>query len=701
MAIDLAQFHQVFFDESFEGLAAFEEELLGLDLDAIDPEQINTLFRAAHSVKGGAGTFGFQRISDFAHQMETLLDLLRKEQLPFSDPLRDLLLKSGDQLRLLVEAERDKQPADEATVADCLQQLQRACDGELEAVQAASPVELETTESPPVKPEQPSQGWLIRFRPYAHMMRTGNDPLRLIRELGSMGELQVICESDRLPQWNELDAEACYLGWQLELSGDVELAAIEDLFDWVEGDCDLQIEPLAPVDRSEGEITPEAVDEVAIEAGMEPDEPEPKAQPVAQETAPTGQSVSPKPTSAKSKPATEGSVRVSVDKVDSLVNLVGELVISQSVLENLVTGESGLKSERLLRALEQLQRHTHFLQEGVLSVRMLPISLCFNRFPRLVHDLGRQLGKQVELRLSGEQTELDKTVIEKITDPLVHLVRNSLDHGLEGPEERATRGKPEQGTIQLSARHEGGGVVIEIADDGRGLDREKILARARQQGLVGESQQLDPSAIDELIFAPGFSTAEQVSDISGRGVGMDVVKRNIHELGGHLEIESEPGQGSLVRVRLPLTLAIIEGQVVSIGPERYIMPLLSIIESIQPRTEQIRHLAGHGETLELRGDYLPIIRLHQLFGIDNPVASHLQDGLLVVAEAAGSRCALFVDNLVGQQTVVIKSLEQNYRNITGFSGGTILGDGQVALILDPAGLMAWAGRRLNEWRRSA
>src|SRR6185437_7356329 len=381
-----------------------------------------------------------------------------------------------------------------------------------------------------------------------------------------------------------------------------------------------------------------------------------------------------------------GSIRVSVEKIDELMNTVGELVITQAMLSQLGSHFDGPDAEKLRGGLAQLERNIRELQESVMRVRMLPISFVFSRFPRMVRDLAQRLGKQIELKLTGEQTELDKTVLEKIGDPLVHLVRNCLDHGIESPEVRTAAGKPAEGTVHLDASHRGGNIAVEVSDDGSGLDRGRILAKARARGLVGPNDSLTDAEICELIFVPGFSTAEKTTDLSGRGVGMDVVRRNVKELNGKIEVKSEPGRGSRFVITLPLTLAIVDGQSVSVGSETYIVPLLSIVESMQLKATGVTRLSGHAEVVSFRGDYLPIIRLHELFGVE-PRSRALHEGLVVIAEGDGRRVGLFVDDLLGQQQVVIKSLEANYGHIEGVSGATILGDGSVALILDVPGLI--------------
>ncbi len=682
MSIDMAQFHQVFFEESFEGLEVMESGLLNMDLGAVDDEEINAIFRAAHSIKGGSGTFGFSEVSGFTHVMETLLDEMRDGRRPVTSEAVDVLLRSVDVLREMLEATRAGNDLDRERVGQQQAELERVLAGTAEV-----PADAGTGQDQEDVADEPRViGWHIVFRPHPHLMRTGNDPLRIIRELGELGPLRVECDPSLLPPLAGFDPEESYLSWDLHLEAAVERAQIDDIFDWVEDDCDLAVMPLLadkPVD-GDGNAAPSA--------GAAPVESAPAAVPPAPERR-VGERRAPEDRRKKERRAGasgSSSIRVDIAKIDALINMVGELVITQSMLSMLGDEFHMSQIGRLRDGLAQLDRHTRELQESVMQIRMLPISFTFSRFPRLVHDLGAKLGKKIELRMSGENTEVDKTVIEKIGDPLVHLVRNSLDHGIEMPEERLAAGKPETGTVELNAYHKGGNIVIEIRDDGRGLDRDRILAKAVERGLVAEEHNLSDRQIYELIFQPGFSTAEQVSDVSGRGVGMDVVRKNINELGGSIEIESEPGQGSAIVIRLPLTLAILDGQTVAVGDETYIVPLISIIESIQVRREMIRMVAGRGETFRLRDDYLPVIRLHEVFGVENPRATDLTDGLLVVVEGEGQQFGILVDDLIGQQQVVIKSLEANYRRVDGISGATILGDGSVALILDIPGIIRLA-----------
>jgi len=688
MAIDMAQFHQVFFEESFEGLDIMEAGLLGMDTGAVDDEEINSIFRAAHSIKGGSGTFGFTAIAEFTHVMETLLDEMRDGRREVTAQSVDVLLRSVDVLRAMLTATSEDNDLDTERVS--------ALQGELEAILAGDSAGTAPEDSGAADTiEQGSEksiGWHVVFRPLPHMMRTGNDPLRILQELARLGELQADADIALLPRLREMDPEESYLSWDLHLNAAVERDQVSDVFDWVEDDCDLIIEPIYEGGTPQITRAPEEVQaEQVVEAAPEP--PDRRANDRREESRrePLDRR---KNDRRNQSPAKKGSssIRVDTGKIDGLINMVGELVITQSMLSLLGEEFSMDRVERLQDGLAQLERHTRELQESVMQIRMLPISFTFSRFPRLVHDLSAKMGKKIELVMEGESTEVDKTVIEKIGDPLVHLVRNSLDHGIEMPDDRMAVGKPETGTVKLSASHKGGNVVIEIRDDGKGLDRDKLLSKAIEKGLVDEDQMLSDKQIHELIFHAGFSTADQISDVSGRGVGMDVVRKNINELGGSIEIESEVGKGSAIIIRLPLTLAILDGQNVTVGEETYIVPLVSIIESIQVRPEMINLMAGRGETFKLRNEYLPIIRLHEVFGIEGVKATELTEGLLVVVEGDGQHCGLFVDDLVGQQQVVIKSLEANYQKVDGISGATILGDGSVALILDIPGIVRLAGQ---------
>ncbi len=703
MAIDMAQFHQVFFEESFEGLEIMESGLLRMEGGMVDAEEINAIFRAAHSIKGSSGTFGFNHIHSFTHVVETLLDQIRNgKRQPTQDVVSELL-GSVDIIRDMLQAAQDGGDVDEVVVREKCDDLQRILDQQPgESVKPTERPAIAPAKEPPAPvvaagaqlpaDTEPSPiGWHIIFRPLPHLTRTGNDPLRILRELASLGELQVQVDVAAVPGLSKLEPESCYLSWDLHLYGDVSKGILDDVFDWVEDDCDLIIIPIMP---EAGKSAPKP--ELQPEHGSEPqdvlDGPtlERRKEERRQE-----KRRAPLDRRSNDRRATEStvaasSIRVDIGKVDSLINMVGELVITQSMLSVMGEDFSMERIEQLKDGLEQLERHTRELQESVMLIRMVPISFAFNRFPRMVHDLSAKLGKKIELKMTGETTEVDKTVIEKIGDPLVHLVRNSLDHGIETPEERLAAGKPETGCIELNAYHKGGSILIEVKDDGGGLPKDKILKKAIDLGFVEEDHELCERQIHELIFQPGFSTTTAVSDLSGRGVGMDVVRRNINELGGYIQIRSEEGAGSCFTIRLPLTLAILDGQIISTGSDTYIMPLVSIIESLQIRPDMINVVAGRGETVRLRDEYIPVIRLHEIFDVKDARATDLCDGLLVIVESDGRRGGLFVDDLIGQQQVVVKSLEANYQQVDGLSGATILGDGSVALILDVPGIFRLA-----------
>lgn len=669
MSLDLARFHKTFFEESFENLETLEQALLSLDVSAFDAEVINTVFRAAHSIKGGAATFGFSAVAGFTHHAETLLDQMRSGARPLAQADVDLLLRAGDVMRALLVAARDGSEADLSNVAAVQAALEAALSGPaVPQVASAAP------------PPAAHDGWQVRFVPGADLFRSGNDPLRILRAVAGLGELNAQVKLPAEPALRDADPERCYLSWTLDVKGSVSREALRDCFAWVEDECELGIEPLhvAPV------IPAAAPENVVATAPAAPAAPAREA-----DAAPRANAV---PVAARgAKPANDGaSIRVGTEKIDALINLVGELVITQAMLTQLASTLDPVHNEKLLSGLGQLDRNTRMLQEAVMATRMLPMEAVFSRFPRLVRDLAAKLGKQVKLVTVGEQTELDKSVIEKITDPLNHLVRNSLDHGLEGPDERHAAGKETTGTITLKASHQGGHIVIEVMDDGRGLNRARILAKAQEKGIAC-SESMSDAEVWQLIFAPGFSTAEQVTDVSGRGVGMDVVKKNIQALGGSVELSSTQGRGATVLIRLPLTLAILDGMSVAVGHDVFILPLSSVVESLQPQAEQIKRLSQDGRVIRVRNEYLPLLDLRDWFLLPGALrAPH--EAIVVIVESEGRKVALQVDDLVGQQQVVIKSLEANYRRVRGVSGATILGDGRVSLILDVAAVVRLFGQ---------
>jgi two-component system chemotaxis sensor kinase CheA len=689
MSIDMSQFHQVFFEECFEGLEAMESGLLSLDLGDIDSEVINTIFRAAHSIKGGSGTFGFTVVAGYTHIMETLLDEMRDGRRQVTKPAVDVLLGSVDCLRDMLTSIQNEEDIDMESAAkhqDALEiELTGAAGGH--GVQESESTPLDVVELDSYLEEEPEeepleeQGWKIAFCPYLNLLHTGNDPVRLFRQLSELGELTSTVNIQDIPPFAELEPEECNISWELKLVSNATEAEVRDVFSFVEDDCALEFTPLAKPKKVKKVAKPKpvtVVEEIHVET-------------VTEEAIHVVLPVVKKPVveadASKNAPKSSSSIRVDTDKIDTLINMVGEVVITQSMLGLIGENFSMDKVGQLKRGLAQLERHTRDLQQSVMNIRMLPISFVFSRFPRLVHDISTQLGKKITLKLVGENTEVDKAVVELINDPLVHLIRNSLDHGIEMPAIRVAAGKSEMGTIELRAYHRGGHIVIEIVDDGGGLDKNRLLAKAIEKGLVEENTILTDKQIFELIFLPGFSTAEKLTDISGRGVGMDVVRRNIQSLGGNIDIISELGKGTTIAIHLPLTLAILDGQSVAVGNETYIVPLVSIIESINITEKMLNKVAGKGETFKLRNEYLPIIRMREIFNVQSGTATKSNEGVIVVVEGQGALCGFLVDELLGQQQVVIKSLEANYRRVEGVSGATILGDGSVALILDVPGLV--------------
>ena len=650
MSIDISRFHQTFFEESFEGLDVMEAALLKLDVGNADAETINTIFRAAHSMKGGAGTFGFLEVAGYTHLLETLLDQMRAGQRTVNAADVDILLRSVDVVRGLLSSARDSTPVDATQVS--------AMKAELEAtlIHAPTAVAAVVTIIPSATIPN-SSGWKIHFVPHAGMFRSGNDPMRILREMESLGTMTLALDENRLPALEQAVTDDCHLAWDITLDSSCSLQTLKEVFAWVEDECDLSIEAIvaAPV---VGPVQTEAP-KLKIAGGTDT-----AGIPPAKSAATTG----------------EGSIRVGTEKIDSLINLVGELVITQAMLAQQASVLDPVQNEKLLNGLSQLDRNTRSMQEAVMSIRMLPMDFVFSRFPRLVRDTAGKLGKQVRLALIGESVELDKSVIEKIADPLTHLVRNSLDHGIEMPDVRTAAGKEAIGTITLKAAHRGGTIVIEVKDDGRGLDRTKIMAKAVERGIA-ISENASDAEVWQLIFAPGFSTADKVTDISGRGVGMDVVKRNIQALGGQVDINSSAGHGMTISICLPLTLAILDGMSVAVGDEIFIVPLNSVAESLQPKPEDVKSISGHGKVVRVRNEYLSLVLLREQFNLGAGITEPHQ-GIVVLIESEGRKLALLVDELVGQQQVVIKSLESNYRRIPGVSGATILGDGRVALILD-------------------
>ncbi|WP_257169952.1 chemotaxis protein CheA [Bradyrhizobium sp. SRS-191] len=643
----VAQFRKTYFEECAELLDALQSNLELLSSGQEDEETLHAIFRSVHSIKGGAGAFGCTDLVAFSHTFESLLDALRDNKIAATQEIKQLLLRASDALADIVNAARLEQQLPPNFAADISIAMRDALQSAGQAVEAA--VGSVATETKSLG----EQKYRIRFRPHTEMLKKANEPLLLIRQLRKLGTLSTEVDSSGLPALDQLDPEAAYFNWTFTLETAVQRSAIQDVFEFVEDDCDLEIELI--------EAAAGPAETVASEAGG----------PLA---------------SAVAAVSVAQSIRVDVDKVDRLVNLVGELVISQAMLTEQGLGLPADKYPQLIQGIEALAQSARELQESVMAIRAQPVKSVFARMPRIVRELAATLGKEVRIVTSGEMTEIDKTVIEQLNDPLTHMIRNALDHGIEPPAERAAAGKPRQGTIHLSAAQRSGRIVIEVSDDGRGINREKILAKARARDLVPAGASLTDEEIDNLIFLPAFSTADVISNISGRGVGMDVVKRNVQALGGRISVRSRFGQGSSFTLSLPLTLAVVDGMVVSVGRETFIIPLVAIVENLRPQTADIHPVVGRGHVLALRGEYLPLVYLHRVFSIGDAIGDPCRGIVIIVQSESAGRVGIVVDELLGQQQVVVKSLEANYEPVEGISGATILGNGRVALILDVARL---------------
>lgn len=668
--LDLQEVSAMFLEECRENVDVLESGLLKMGDGETDPELLNEVFRAAHSIKGGGATFGFMKLSELTHHMETLLDEMRSGNKTVQDNDLELLLLAVDIVRGLMELGDESDHPERAA----MQQKLAAAVGTVASEPAVAADDPEADDSP--------NSWQIAFRPTPELMTRGNDPLLLFREVHRLGSLTVLPDISSLPAWTDFDPKSCYLTVSAELKSACNSEAITEIFEWIEFDCDLDVSlgsatmssalqadvvKEAHVDVEPGGTAESDVTQVAAPAVVTPPTRAPDAKPTATKSTATAESA---------------SIRIATDKIDQMINLVGELVITQSMLNRIGESDAPADADELRERLAELERNTRELQESVMRVRMLPMSSGFGRLPRLVRDLSRKLDKKVDLKIDGGQTEIDKTVLERMMDPLVHLVRNSLDHGLETPSERLANGKSEAGQLTLNAFHKSGAVIIEIEDDGRGIDRTRILELAVKRGVISENEELTDDQVYQLLFAPGFSTAESVSDVSGRGVGMDVVRRNILDLGGRVEIQSTMGAGTTVRIRLPLTLAILEGQLIGSGGQVFVIPLLSIIETVEVSDCGATRLPGSGEVCKFRGEYIPLIHLARRFRISEPSS----DKLVVIVEVDGCLVGIAIDEVLGQQQVVIKALEDNYRAVPGIAGATIMSDGSVALIIDPTAL---------------
>jgi two-component system chemotaxis sensor kinase CheA len=695
------EIQQIFFVECEESLAAAEGGLAALRAGDREGETVNAVFRAIHSIKGGAGAFGFAALQAYTHTFETLLSDVRDGTVEIAGALVDLLLRALDTLSDHVTAAREGGAApDDAALLGELEAARSGAPSSTAPAEAAEPAEQEPAAPPAtddddlglgldamlddllgsVAPAEPvadeASPWSLQIRPHAAAMGNGSEPLLHLRELARLGGECSACNTNRIPPLDSFAPGESYLEWTFEMPAAASESAVREVFDFNADEYDLAFGDTALPPLAAAAPLPEPSPAPAHA-------PAPAAAPAA-EPAPAPAAAA----TAAAPPAAGQSIRIDLAKLDRLIDSVGELVIAQAMMAQRLAGD-GLTAGEELSLLETLTRD---IQENAMSIRAQPIGSVFSRVPRILRELAASTGKHVRLEVIGEGTELDKTVIERLGEPLTHLIRNAVDHGIESAEERIAAGKNPEGTLTLAAEQRSGRIRIRISDDGKGIDRDRVFAKAVEKGLIAPDAQLSREEIENLIFAPGFSTAQTVSNVSGRGVGMDVVRRNIKELGGAIEVRSTAGRGSRFIITLPLTLAIVDGQSVSVGTETYIVPLVTIIESLQLQPGGINRVGGHQEVFWFRDGYVPVVRLHEVFGV-KPRATELHQGLIMVVEGEGRRVGLFVDDLLGQQQVVIKSLETNFRRVEGVSGATILGDGAVALILDVPGLIRVASLR--------
>lgn len=732
----------IFFAECEESLAAAEQGLAACKEGTQDADTVNAVFRGVHSIKGGAGAFGFIALQAYTHTFETLLSDVRDGTVAITEPLIDLLLRALDTLSDHVMAARgqgdtpddaalqaemtaamaanagaapaaahEPAPAPEAAPAPASSSSDDAAfddmgldfDSMLDSIagaMAASDKAENATEG-----EDAPGGWIVKIRPHAGAMRNGSEPMLMLREVLELGGTCVDCEVGAVPHLDVLDPGMGYLGWTFRMPGSVDEASVRDIFDFVGDDCEIAIgsEAVMPAVRLPA-APPPAVPAAAAPPPVSVPAPAPAPQPAAAQPAPPAAadpaatpSAPPAPVAPPAAPAAVAaaatppappapgqSIRIELSKLDKLIDAVGELVIAQAMMAQRLSSE-GLAASEEIAVLDGLTRD---IQESAMAIRAQPIGSVFSRVPRIMRELSASTGKHVRLEVSGESTELDKTVIERLGEPLTHLIRNAVDHGIEKPEERLAAGKSAEGTLTLSAEHRSGRILIRIGDDGRGINRDRVLAKAIEKGLVAPDAQLSKEEIDLLIFAPGFSTAQTVSNISGRGVGMDVVRQNVKDLGGRITIESEQGVGTTFTLTLPLTLAISDGMVVNVGDQTLVVPLANVVESLRPAVEDVKGLGSNRAMMNVRGRFIPVVPLHVAVGAYGAVEAP-QDGVLIVVETEGAgRAALLVDSIVDQRQVVIKSLDTHYRSVEGVAGATILGDGRVALIVDVDGLVA-------------
>jgi two-component system chemotaxis sensor kinase CheA len=667
-----------FFQECEELLAELETGLLALEGGDGDTETVNAVFRAVHSIKGGAAAFGLDPLVRFAHAFETALDQLRARRLERTSPVLKTMLRAADLLADLVRAAQTDGPLDEARSRALTDELVGLA-GESSAAGSDDSLDDDFDFQPiqaGLADAEAVSDWLIRFRPLTSLYLKANDPAVLLRELGRLGAVDVVLNQADLPLLDDMDPEGAYLAWTLTLRTSASEADIRETFEFVEGDCDLEITALAAAPVAPADV------ELDVAALIQ------RAQAELAATEATAVSEPAATTQAVASAPAQTTIRVDLDRVDKLINLVGELVINQAMLSQRVVEAGLVRSSDVALGLDDLEQLTRQIQDSVMAIRAQPVKSVFQRMPRLVREIAAATGKQVRLVTDGEGVEVDKTVIERLTDPITHIIRNAIDHGLEAPAERLAAGKPVEGVVRLSAMHRSGRIIIEVADDGAGIDRARVREKAIEKGLVSAETPLSDEEIDNLLFMPGFSTASALSDISGRGVGMDVVKRSVQALGGRITIASRPGEGATFTLSLPLTLAVLDGMVVSAGGQTLVAPLTAVIETLQPKPQTVRSLGPTGMVVAVRDAFVPLIDIGATLGFRATPMDPCAGVALLVENDVGGHAALLVDAIQGQRQVVIKSLESNYQPVDGIAAATILGDGRVALILDVDAIIA-------------
>lgn len=694
----MAEIRLTFFQECEEQLAALENGLLSMQEGESDSETVNAVFRAVHSIKGGAGAFKLDALVSFAHVFETALDKVRSGSLvPDADAMK-LFLRAADALADLVTASRDGVVEDTAPYEAIEEEFNALIGGGTqEAEDDLSGLDFQpvlTSFEQPEEPQAPPRNvFTIRFRPLRELFAKANEPLALFRELARLGTLTCHCDFKNLPFLDTIEPEDSYLSWDMQLETEAARTQVKEVFDFVEGDCDLSITEKAREAPAE-EPAAGDMDIASLLRKVREEAPAIAAAAAAAPAPPVAEGAEAQAPRSGGRMAVQPTIRVDLDRVDRLINLVGELVINQAMLTQRVLHSSHVRDREVTSSLEELERLTREIQESVMAIRAQPVRPLFQRMSRIVREVADATAKDVRLRTEGEATEVDKTVVELLADPLTHMIRNAVDHGLESPEQRVAAGKPPEGTVRLAAAHRSGRVIIEVSDDGQGINRPKVLQKAIANGLVPPDAQLSDGEIDNLLFLPGFSTASSISNISGRGVGMDVVKRSIQALGGRISISSAPGQGSTFTLSLPLTLAVLDGIVVTVDEQVFVIPLTAIVETVMHEPSRIHHMGDYSHVLRVRDVLVPLIDVGAELGV-RPPASDVRTGVAILIETAnGTRSALLVDNIQDQRQVVIKSLETNYMRVDGIAAATILGDGRVAMILDVDALV---GLRHHDW----